>query len=220
MPGGWCPVAGARWLEFEGLDGPEPFWRIPKERMKGKEGERYAHLVPLARQTVEILAAIKRLTGGRGYVFGHAWDTTVGMSIDTLGALLRRSSMAGKHVPHGWRSAFSTVMNGLHRADREVIDLMLAHRRGNKVEAAYNRAAYMDWRRELAQEWANLLMEGKGTGADLILRHRHIGNERIIGFGEARPPEGVEAAWIWPAAAPRATPECRRRATAPAPRPG
>jgi hypothetical protein len=44
--------------------------------------------------------------------------------------------------------------------DREVIDLMLAHTPKNKVEGAYNRAAYMPRRRELACIWANMLMPG------------------------------------------------------------
>lgn len=44
--------------------------------------------------------------------------------------------------------------------DREVIDLMLAHIPMNKVEGAYNRAAYMPCRRELARIWANMLMPG------------------------------------------------------------
>ena len=35
---------------------------------------------------------------------------------------------------------------------------MLAHMPGG-VEAAYNRAAYLPRRRELAQEWADLLMQ-------------------------------------------------------------
>lgn len=41
--------------------------------------------------------------------------------------------------------------------DREVIDLMLAHIPTNKVEGAYNRAAYMDRRRELAKTWAKMV---------------------------------------------------------------
>jgi len=41
-----------------------------------------------------------------------------------------------------------------------VIDLMLAHVPKDKVEGAYNRAAYMTRRRELAQEWADMLLDG------------------------------------------------------------
>jgi integrase len=77
-------------------------------------------------------------------------------------AYRRVAGFEGKHVPHGWRSTFSTVMN--ERAieqerpgDRAIIDLMLAHVPKDKVESAYNRAAYMPRRRQLAQEWADLL---------------------------------------------------------------
>jgi hypothetical protein len=31
-------VRGAAWSEFEGLDGPEPQWRVPAERMKRRRG--------------------------------------------------------------------------------------------------------------------------------------------------------------------------------------
>ncbi|WP_419866839.1 hypothetical protein [Altericroceibacterium endophyticum] len=69
-----------------------------------------------------------------------------------------------RHVPHGFRSAFSTIMNeranDLGRPDdRAVIDLMLAHVPTNKVERAYNRAAYMVRRRELACEGVDLQLQ-------------------------------------------------------------
>lgn len=43
-------------------------------------------------------------------------------------------------------------------ADPAVIELMLAHVPENKVKAAYDRAGHMELRRELAQEWADLLI--------------------------------------------------------------
>jgi integrase len=89
------------------------------------------------------------------------------------GYLYHRCGYHGRHVPHGWRAAFSTVMN--ERAerlgrpgDRAVIDLMLGHIPGNKVEGAYSRAAYMERRREIAQEWADLLTAGLPAAADLL----------------------------------------------------
>ena len=51
--------------------------------------------------------------------------------------------------------------------DRAIIDLMLAHV-PEGVEAAYNRAAYMPRRRELAQAWADLLMEGLPPAVELL----------------------------------------------------
>ena len=54
--------------------------------------------------------------------------------------------------------------------DRQVIDLMLAHVPKEKVEGAYNRAAYMPRRRELAQIWADMLAKGLPAPAVLVER--------------------------------------------------
>jgi hypothetical protein len=56
--------------------------------------------------------------------------------------------------------------------DRAVIDLMLAHKPSG-VEAIYNRAAFMPRRRELAQEWAELLLEGLAPSSSLLEGLRH-----------------------------------------------
>jgi hypothetical protein len=60
-----------------------------------------------------------------------------------------------------------TNVNG-QDGDREVIDLMLAHIQANKVEGAYNRAAYMPRRRTLAQIWGDLLMAGVSKSSTLV----------------------------------------------------
>ncbi len=71
-------------------------------------------------------------------------------------------------MPHGWRVAFFTVMNERRPGDRYVIDAMLAHVSKDKVEAAYNRVGHVERRREIAEEWAALLMEGMRPVADLL----------------------------------------------------
>lgn len=166
---------GARWAEFHDLGGAEPLWRIPAARMKGdKERKAEAdgdHLVPLAPQAVAILRAMQPLTGHLPIVFPSDRHSHRQMSENTLRALLIRAGYYQRHVPHGFRAAFSTIMN--ERADREwratgrdgispdraIIDLMLAHipEGMSGSEGAYNRAAYMPRRRELACEWANIL---------------------------------------------------------------
>lgn len=166
-------VHAARWDELHELDGKDPRWVIPAERMKGdqdrKSEEGGEHVVPLSRQAVELLKAASQLTGNFPLIFPSERNPFKPMSENTLRALLIRGGYGGKHVPHGFRAAFSTIMN--ERADRvwrstghsgaspdrAIIDLMLAHMPSNKVEGAYNRAGYMTRRRELAQEWADLL---------------------------------------------------------------
>jgi hypothetical protein len=89
--------------------------------------------------------------------------------------MYNRIGYHGRHVPHGWRSAFSTIMNERAREhgladDRAVVDLMLAHvpQGLSGSEAAYNRASHMQRRRELAQEWAELITDGLVPAGDLI----------------------------------------------------
>ncbi|GLK77436.1 hypothetical protein GCM10008171_26900 [Methylopila jiangsuensis] len=60
------------------------------------------------------------------------------MSENALGYLLNRAGYHRRHVPHGWRTAFSTIMNERFRPDREVIDMMLSHGPKDEVEASYN----------------------------------------------------------------------------------
>lgn len=182
-------LRGVAWDEFEGIDwsSADPtganaaLWRVPARRMKlaleRKDDLTYEHLVPLSRQAVEALAAIRPLTGRYRLVFPSARHGHRPMSENAIGYLYNRCGYQGRHVPHGWRAAFSTIMNEyaerIGRAgDRAIIDLMLAHIPTNKVEGAYNRAAYMERRREIAQEWADLLTTNLLPASDLLLGPR------------------------------------------------
>lgn len=58
-------------------------------------------------------------------------------------------------MPHEFRAAFSTIMNEWAERhgkdhDRAVVDLMLVRGPKEKVEGAYNLAAFMPRRREFA----------------------------------------------------------------------
>lgn len=162
-------LRGAVWSEFEDLDGPEPLWRIPAARMKGdldrKEEIGGDHLVPLVPQSVAIIRAVKMISWRGDLVFPSIRHIHKPMSENAIGYLLNRAGYHGRHVPHGFRASFSTIMNEwakVHgqRDDREIIDLMLAHIPKNSVEGAYNRAAYMPRRRKLAEIWASWITPG------------------------------------------------------------
>ncbi len=95
------------------------------------------------------------------------------MSEYAIGYLLNRAGYHHRHVPHGWRATFSTVMNEAYPAERNVIDLMLAHAPRDKTEAAYNRALHLPRRRELGQAWANMLLDG-AVDLEMIVAGRRI----------------------------------------------
>jgi len=177
-------VRGLLWDEIEGVDwedrqfGPAlPVWRIPAQRMKLtlhlKDEEAFEHIVPLCWQAVDVLRAVRRLTGRNRLVFPSQRHSHKPLSENAIGYLYNRVGFHGRHVPHGWRSSFSTTMNGLavrrkQLADPAVIELMLAHVPENKVKAAYDRAGHLERRRELSQEWADLLMKGMAGANDLL----------------------------------------------------
>lgn len=164
--------------EFEDLDGEAPLWVVPSARMKlrkdRKEEERFDHMVPLSRQAVEIIATLRRLTGRCRFAFPNHRYSHQPMSENAIGYLYNRVGYHGRHVPHGWRAAFSTIMN--EKAEREgrltdakVIDLMLAHMPKDKVEGSYNRAAFLARRREIAQEWADVLLADMCPASELLV---------------------------------------------------
>jgi integrase len=159
-------IRGAAWVEFENLTGDEPLWRIPAVRMKMKR----EHLVPLSRQAVAAIEAVRQLTCRSPLVFPNARHAHKPMSENAMGYLLNRAGYHSRHVPHGWRATFSTIMNERHRDDRYIIDLILAHASKDKTESAYNRAAHLTRRHELLQEWADAPCRGNDVDATKSLQ--------------------------------------------------
>lgn len=168
--------------EFEELDGSAPIWRIPASKMKlvveRKEDAAFEFIVPLSRQAVETIEVAMQLAGDAPLLFRSVRHPRRPISDNTLSKSYRDAGYSGIHVPHGWRSTFSTVMNELageenRVGDRAIIDLMLAHVPSG-VEASYNRAGYMQRRRELAQEWADLLTLGLPHPSALLEGPRRV----------------------------------------------
>lgn len=69
------------------------------------------HVVPLSRQAVAVIAAVRSLTGRGSLVFPNARHAHSPMSENAIGYLLNRAGYHSRHVPHGWRASFSTIMN-------------------------------------------------------------------------------------------------------------
>ncbi len=149
-------LIGAGWGEIEDLDGAAPLWRVPAARMKLKKARKADssndHIVPLSAAAVDVLrCARENGYDGRLPIFP--------IRAAAIGALYDRAGWRGRHVPHGWRATFSTILNEAFPEERFVIDQALAHSPKEKVEAAYNRAAQLDRRRRLFDAWGEMLTE-------------------------------------------------------------
>ncbi|WP_375382038.1 tyrosine-type recombinase/integrase [uncultured Sphingomonas sp.] len=157
-----------RWGEAEDLNGCEPLWRVPAANMKLGVAEKgdaaNDHVVPLSTAAAGVLRAARAIAGGAPAADALVFPGRRGGAIGegAIGALYARTPYAGRHVPHGWRASFSTVMNLRRREDRAAIDMTLGHKPSgmSKVERAYNRADHLDLRREILEDWGALIAPG------------------------------------------------------------
>jgi integrase len=152
----------AEWSEFD-MEGHEPHWRIPGEKMKMGE----QHVVPLSKQAVALLRELKLVTGQGKYVFPSVRTRSRPMSENTVNAALRRLGYTSDEMTgHGFRSLASTNLNeqGYHP---DLIELQLAHAERNQVRAAYNKAQRLPERRKMMQAWADYL-DGLHAGGNVI----------------------------------------------------
>jgi integrase len=155
-----------RWDYVQDLTGEAPTLVIPAEAMKGRHR---GHSVPLAPQAVAVILQARRVGLGP-YVFAAEGGHGQAVAAKTVQGMLQRTALPVRHVAHGWRAAFSTIMNEAYPGDRAVIDLMLHHVPNgmSAVEGAYNRSQHNDRRRVLAGLWADMLLEGARPIGEVI----------------------------------------------------
>jgi len=150
-------LIGAKWGEFD-LDNAA--WNIPAERMK----MRRPHFVPLSRQVLDILKEQHKLTSNWDWVFPNQAHPKKHMSNNTVLGAIERLGYKGRMTGHGFRAlAMSTIKEKLGYR-HEVIDRQLAHVPANKVDAAYDRAQFLDERRVMMQKWADYIDNIATTG--------------------------------------------------------
>jgi len=148
-------LRGAPWAEID-LDRAE--WRIPAERMKLRD----PHIVPLSTQAIELLRELNTYTGGRDFMFPNYRNPKACMSATTLNRALERMGFNGEgsigFSAHGFRATASTILNE-HGFRPDVIERQLSHTERNKVRASYNQAEYLEERRAMMQQWADMVDE-------------------------------------------------------------
>lgn len=147
-------VRAAKWEE---IDEANAMWTIPAERMKKNTADmqRQPHLVPLSKQALAIIKEIRKLSSDSDFLFpGKSRHNKPLSDVAIIKAVKRLSD--GKATPHGFRHTASTILNE-QGFPRHVIDKQMSHVDRNKVRAVYNKAEYLEDRKNLMQSWANHL---------------------------------------------------------------
>jgi integrase len=155
-------LIGAKWAEFD-LEAAR--WDIPAERMK----MRTPHIVPLAKQALDVLATLQTLTGKSEWLFPGERSAKKPMSNNTILAALERMGYKGRMTGHGFRGLASTLLHE-QGYNHEHIELQLAHAPRNAVSAAYNHALYLEPRARMMQDWAEFLEQTRRGGKVLPFR--------------------------------------------------
>lgn len=161
-----------RAMEWTWVDLTAGMLTIPSQSMKRTKVHKLngrPHFVPLAQQAVEILQELQPLTGRGKYVFPSLLTGERPMSENTVNTALRRMGFTGEEMTaHGFRAMARTLMierlPGIHA---DVIEAQLAHGKSGPLGSAYDRADYMEQRRQLMSTWANYLDQIK-QGAEII----------------------------------------------------
>jgi integrase len=152
----------AKWSEF---DFEASRWDVPAERMK----LRTLHIVPLAKQTLEVLEMLRPLAGGSEWLFPGDRDRSKPMSNNTILKGLERMGYKGKMTGHGFRGLASTILHE-QGYPHDHIELQLAHAPRNAVSAAYNHALYLEPRAKMMSDWADFLERTRRGGKLLPFR--------------------------------------------------
>jgi integrase len=126
-------VIGAQWDE---INFDAKCWTVPASRMKsGKE-----HRVPLCARALEILQSLDQ----------HS-ERVFPLSDWTMRELLHK--LCPNITVHGFRSSFMDWAHETTHFPKTVVDMALAHKLDNKVEAAYRRGDLFVKRVKLMSSW-------------------------------------------------------------------
>ena len=126
------------------------------------------HIVPLARQAVEILRELQPLTGHGPFVFAGARSIKRPMSDNAILAAMRRTGISKEEMSgHGFRAVARTILDEVLGVRPDYIEHQLAHAVRDPNGRAYNRTAHLPERRKMMQQWADYLDRLK-VGAEVI----------------------------------------------------
>jgi len=150
----------------EQFDLERGLWIIPLVVVKQlqvklrREGNTVApYVVPLSRQAMAIFRHLLQQharSPAQRYFLPQSSDLKKRISENTLNGALHRMGYANRLTGHGIRATISTALNELGYR-KEWIEVQLSHVDPNQVRAAYNHAAYVEQRRRMMQDWADLL---------------------------------------------------------------
>lgn len=157
-------IVPALWAEIDLRAGT---WTIPRQRMKRKDVDRGAHVVPLPPALLESMREWHRADGEQRMYMCPSPRGEASITREAMEKFYRVTlGLAGKHSPHSWRTVFSTWAADAGK-DRDAVEAQLDHVTGNATETSYDRGKRLERRRELLA-WHEAELLAARDGATII----------------------------------------------------
>ncbi|WP_373766744.1 integrase arm-type DNA-binding domain-containing protein [Glaesserella sp.] len=141
---------------YDEIDEKARLWTIKiKKGIKEDDGGRI-HKITLSRQALALLREIKKLSGGKTYLFPSIKNPQKPMNSQTANDVIKRMGFKGKLVAHGLRSIASTYLND-KGFNSDAIEVALSHMNSDRIKASYDRGERLAMRFEILQAWGDFV---------------------------------------------------------------
>ena len=142
-------LRAARWSDID-LQAAE--WRYTTSKTHT------AHIVPLARQAIEVLEEVRPYSRRSEYVLPSVRSISKSISENTINAALRNLGFDGTMMTaHGFRAMARTLLDEVLGYRPDFIEHQLAHAVRDPLGRAYNRTTHLKERKKMMQGWADYL---------------------------------------------------------------
>lgn len=142
-------------IKWENVDFAQRLIRIEASRMKMKR----EHLVPISDYVEGVLKQCHELRTDSPFVFPSQRSKTRSITPDSLRVALRSIDIgADVLTTHGFRHTASTLLNEQGWSP-DAIEKQLSHEERNKIRGTYNKAEYLDVRRDMMNAWSVFLSD-------------------------------------------------------------
>jgi integrase len=142
-------------IQWEDVNFDEKLIRIKPQIMKMKR----EHLVPMSGYVEDMLKQCFEARSDSQFVFPGQRSRTRPITPDSLRAALRSVDIGPDVLTtHGFRHTASTLLNE-QGWSADAIEKQLSHEERNKIRGTYNKAEYLEARREMMSGWSMFLAD-------------------------------------------------------------
>lgn len=143
---------------YADIDEKAKLWTIRINKGLKEDDSGRVHKITLSRQALALLREIKKLSGGKEYLFPSAKNPQKPMNSQTANSAIKRMGFEGKLVAHGMRSIASTYLND-KGYNSDAIEVALSHMNSDRIKASYDRGERLEMRFKILQAWGDFVEE-------------------------------------------------------------